>query len=107
MGMSSTKLTQMIEKHRLVTQVNLLHPIPRINLSESPLLGLDHGGCVLLKRLDNLPGFLHVTPEALGMTHSASKTFLTNLKGQTIKDTIWKGFTQTNSKEIDPRPGNS
>jgi len=105
--MSSTKLTQMIEKHRLVTQVDLLHPILRTNPSESPSLGLDHGGCALLKRLGNLPGLLHVTPEALGMTRSASKTFLTNLKGRTIKDAVWKGFTQTNSKGIDPRPGDS
>jgi len=101
------KPTQMKEKHRLATQVDLLHLIPKTNPNKSPSLGLDLGGCVHLKRLDNLPGLPHVTPEALGMTRSALKTFLTNLKGRTIKDAVWKGFTQTNSKEIDPRPGDS
>ena len=78
--MSSTTLTPTIGKHRLVTQADLLHPIPRINLSESPSLGLDLGGCALLRRLNNLSGPLHVVPEALGMICSALKTLLTNLK---------------------------
>jgi len=107
MGMSSTKLTQMIEKHRLVIRADLLHLNLMTNPSESPSLGLDHGDCALLKRLDNLLGLLYVTPEALGMICLVLKTSWTNLKEQTIKDAVWKGFTQTSLKEIDPRLGDS
>ena len=93
----------MIEKHWLVIQVDPLHLNPTINLSESPLLGLDHGGCVPLEQLDNLLGLLHATLGVLGMTRSVLKTSWTNRKEQTIKDVVWKGFTQTSLKEIDPR----
>jgi len=107
MGTSSTKLIRMIEKHRQVTLVGLLHPNPKNNPSESPLLGLDHGGCAPLEQLDNRLGLPHVTPEEPGMTRSVLTTSWTNPNEQTTKVVDWKGFTQTNSKEIDPKPDDS
>jgi len=103
MGMFSTKPIQTIEKHQQVTLANHLCPNPRINPSESLSLGLDHGECALPRQLDNCPNVPHITLEGQETTHSASTTFLTNPKGQTIKDVVWKEFIQINSKEIDPR----
>jgi len=107
MGMSSTKPTPMIEKHRPVTQVGLHHPIPKTNPSKSPSQGLDLGECVLHERLDNRRNLRHAVLEERGTIHSASTISWMNPREQTIKDAIWKASIQTNSKEIDPRLDNS
>jgi len=57
-------------------------------------IGVDH----------NIP---HVVLKEQEMTPSGLKTSLTNLKGQMIKDVVWKVFTQTSLKAINPRPGDS
>jgi len=88
MEMSSMRLTQMIEKHQLATQVDLLHPTLWINPNESPSPGLGPGGCVPLKQLDNRPDLLHVALKEPGMTHLDLKIFLVNPKEQTIKDIV-------------------
>ena len=104
MGTFSTKLIRMTEKHQQVTQVDLRHPILRNNLSESPSLGLDHGGCALPEQLDNRLGLPPIALKEPGTTHLVLAILLRrNRKGRMIKDVVWKGFTQTNSKEIDPR----
>jgi len=72
--MSFTKLTQTIEMHQQATQVGPLHPNPKNNLSESLLLGLDPGECVLLEQLDNHLDLPHVAPEELGTTRLVSMT---------------------------------
>jgi len=82
------KLSQMTEKHRLVTQVKLLRLNLRTNLSESPLLGLDLGGCAPLEQLGNLLSLLHIALREPGMTHSVLTTLWTNQKEQTIKDVV-------------------
>jgi len=68
-------------------------------------LGL--GGCGLSKWLDNHLGLPHIVPEVLEMTRSVSKISTTNPKEPMIKDIIWKGFTQTSSKAIIPKLGDS
>jgi len=74
-GTFFTKLTQMTERHQPVTQVDLAHLTLRIVPNESPLQGLDLGGCDPLKQLDNRLGLPHITPEELEMIHLAWNTF--------------------------------
>jgi len=75
MGTSFTKLTQTTERHQPVTQVDLTHLTLRIVPNESPLQGLDLGGCDPLKQLDSRLGLLHIAPEVPEMIHLAWKTF--------------------------------
>jgi len=101
--MSSTKLTQTIEKRRLATLVDPPHPNPTINPSESPSLGLDLGESVLLEQLGNPLGPLHVILGVLGMILSVSMILWTNQKEQMIKDVNWKESILTSLKETDPK----
>jgi len=75
MEMSSTRLTQMIEKHQPVTQVDLPPQTRRTARNENPLQDLGLGGCGLLKWLDSHLGLLCVIPKVLEMIHLVLKTF--------------------------------
>jgi len=73
------------------------------NPSESPSLGLDPGEYAPLEQLDSHPGLPHITPEELGMICLALTTLWTNPNEPMTKVVDWKEFTQTNSKETDPK----
>jgi len=100
------KLTLMIGKHLLVTLVEAAPQNQRNAQNVGPLQDLDPGGNPP-RQLVSLPDVPHVVPKAQETTHLASKISSTNPKGQTIKDVVWKAFTQTNSKVISPKPNDS
>jgi len=107
METSFMKLIRTIEKHWPATQVDPLRLIPRINQNESLSPGSGPGECVPHRQLDSHPDFPHVVLREPEMTHLGSKTSWMNPRKQTIRDNVWKGFTQINSKEIDPKLGDS
>jgi len=70
-----------MEQRQPVTLVDPLRQSPRINLSESPSLGLDHGGCALPEQLDNHLGLPHVVLGEPETIHLVSMILPINRKG--------------------------